>query len=337
VRFLLVLLPLALVACDGVSELVEPIHPPKNGPDPGELVEAKDARCVAPASSAHIVFQSQADGHLHRIEAKPGGEDEDLTVRLDLLGPGVDDSVNASPDGDWLVFGTTRVGCASGSCIAVGRRDACAAQSLVVDGKTVPSRGTAAIASGGDLVIYPAQGPSHVVDLFAVRRSGGAAVNLTASSPARFNQRPAISDDGARVLFACGPAESPSAPGTALCEVGADGAGLRTVASPAASTDAYIGAADFAPNGGLVAEANQNDVVQLFAVTTSGQASVVSADVISDTSPCVLPDGRIASVWAGRDPASGLHEIKIADADGKNPVVLTPGVDVADVGIGCSR
>jgi hypothetical protein len=324
VRRALFLLPF-LVGC-GFSDLVDPIHPPKNGPDPGDTVEVKDARCVAPAPSAYIVFQAQTDGRLYRVDTS--GQLEDLTHRLDLLGAGTDDFVNASPDGDWLVLGTTRVGCASEACVAVARRDACSAQALVVDGKPVPARGAAAVASGGDLVVYPAPGPTHDRDLFAVRRSGGAPLNLTAGSSAPFNQRPSISDDGARVLFACGPQEGPSTPGTALCEVGVDGQGLRTVAAASGTPDGY---------GALVAEGNLNEVTQLFTVAPTGQASVVAADVISDTSPCVLPDGRIASVWAGRDPASGLHEIKIADPNGGNPKVLTQGLDVADVGIGCSR
>jgi hypothetical protein len=32
-----------------------------------------------------------------------------------------------------------------------------------------------------------------------------------------------------------------------------------------------------------------------------------------------------------------MHEIKVVDPSGANASVLTPGVDVADVGIGCSR
>ncbi len=337
----LALLPL-VAACGPFSDLVDPIHVPKDGAVVGDLVEVNDARCVTPASPTYIVYQAQASGRSFRIEARPGGAREDLTARLELLGPGADDYVNASPDGGWLIVGTTRVGCSAEACVALARRDGCAAQAIVVGGKPIPARGVAAVASGGAVVVYPAKGPSHDQDLFAVRRIGdgwSAPVNLTEHGAAAFNQRPAISDDGARVAFACGPAASPSAPGTALCEVGVDATALRTVATPkgASSADAYVGSADFTPGGGLVAEASLADVTQLWTVAPTGQASVVAAGVISDTSPCVLPDGRVASVWAGRDPSSGLHELKLANAEGGDATVLTPGVDVADVGIGCSR
>ena len=337
-------LPAALGACGQFSDLVDPIHPPKHGPVAGDVVEATDARCVTPAPSAYIVYRAEASGRLQRIEAHPGGAVEDLTARLELVGPGADDFVNASPDGNSLVIGTTRVGCAAEACIAVARRDACAAQAIVVDGKPVPSRGLAAIASGGDVVVYPAPGPAHDLDLFVVRRVSGvwsAPTNLTGGSPSPFNQRPAISDDGARIAFACGPTAGASAPGTSLCEVGVDATAFRVVASAksagASSTDAYVGSADFAPGGGLVAEASLADVTQLWTVAPTGQASVVAAGVVSDASPCVFPDGRVASVWAGREPNSGLHELKVANANGGDATVLTPGVDVSDVGIGCSR
>jgi len=338
------LFPALLGACGQFSDLVDPIHPPKAGPAAGDLMQATDARCVAPAPSAYIVYQAQASGRLLRIEARPGGAVEDLTEHLELLGPGADDFVNASPGGDSLVIGTTRVGCAAEACLAVATRDACAAQAIVVDGKPVPSRGLAAIANGRDVVVYPAPGPAHDLDLFVVRRASGAwstPTNLTAGSSAPFNQRPAISDDGARIAFACGPSAGASAPGTSLCEVGVDGAGLRVVASPksagASSADAYVGSADFAPDGELVAEASLADVTQLWTVAPTGQASVVAAGVVSDASPCVFSDGRVASVWAGRDPNSGLHELKVANANGGDAAVLTPGVPAPDVGIGCSR
>lgn len=52
--------------------------------------------------------------------------------------------------------------------------------------------------------------------------------------------------------------------------------------------------------------------------------------------PCVLPDGRVAHLWLGRDEnTEGFHEITIMDEDGSSPTVILPGVDVFDIGIGC--
>ena len=153
-----------------------------------------------------------------------------------------------------------------------------------------------------------------------------------------FNQRPALDADAGHIAFTCGPTEGPAAPGTALCEVAIDGSGLRTVSAAslaprATSPDAYVGSADYTAQGALVAEGNLTEVTQLWTIGKAGDASAVAPDVVSDTSPCILPDGRIASVWGGRSP--GLHELKIANPDGSNAIVLAPGVDIADVGIGC--
>ena len=53
-------------------------------------------------------------------------------------------------------------------------------------------------------------------------------------------------------------------------------------------------------------------------------------------SPCVLPDGRIVSLWLDRPVGTGVHELKVMAPDGSNFVVLLPDVDVLDAGIGCA-
>ena len=54
-----------------------------------------------------------------------------------------------------------------------------------------------------------------------------------------------------------------------------------------------------------------------------------------DSSPCVLPDGRIVSLWLDRPEGSGAHEMKVMAADGRIFFMLLPDVDVLDGGIGC--
>jgi hypothetical protein len=57
----------------------------------------------------------------------------------------------------------------------------------------------------------------------------------------------------------------------------------------------------------------------------------------NDNDPCVLPDGRIASLWLERPGGGGRHEIKVMSADGRQYLMALTGADVADIGIGCSK
>jgi hypothetical protein len=164
---------------------------------------------------------------------------------------------------------------------------------------------------------------------------------VSASSPANFNQRPAVSRDGSKIVYACGPSESSAAPGTALCEASIDGKLLRQIApsilDPAPPSEAYVASAAYAADGTLLVEGNLEAGSQIWRVSGDQAVRVESEDVISEGSPCVLPDGRVASVWAGRLPQASLHELKVTNADGTNPGVVLEGVDVSDIGIGCSK
>ena len=51
----------------------------------------------------------------------------------------------------------------------------------------------------------------------------------------------------------------------------------------------------------------------------------------NDNSPCVLPDGRIVSLWL----ENILHEIKVMSTDGSTFKILLKKTDVFDIGIGC--
>jgi hypothetical protein len=53
-------------------------------------------------------------------------------------------------------------------------------------------------------------------------------------------------------------------------------------------------------------------------------------------SPCGLRDGRFGALWLTRpDAPVSNHEIVLMTRDGAIEAVLTPGVDVNDIGIGC--
>jgi hypothetical protein len=50
-----------------------------------------------------------------------------------------------------------------------------------------------------------------------------------------------------------------------------------------------------------------------------------------------MRDGRFGLLWlAGPSNPDGFHELALVAQDGTLISVLTPGVDVTDIGIGCS-
>jgi hypothetical protein len=367
---------LALAACRmdaGVEDLVANV--PQVTQTLGRWVKSTDPRCGAAGSHAtptasagnapspgHVVFRLP-DGHVYRIEARAGAVPEDLTRELDRIGPGLDGFVNVSADGQWLLVQTTRFGCGQDMCTAVVDRAACSAQVMVSGIDAVHPEATSAIGARGEVVVFPGEGAgaaggaeAHPVDLYAVTRTAegwSAPKNLTALSPGLFNKQPAISPDGTRVLFDCG-ADPGAGLGTAVCEVGIDGKNLRVAIGAIADTGVK-GAnhhASYAPDGSIVFEGTWNGgAEQIWHVAKGKVPALVNVDVdpedetrprfSDDNSPCVLPDGRIASLWLGRKEEgkqkSSGHELKLMNADGTGSEMLLIGVDVVDIGIGCGQ
>jgi Tol biopolymer transport system component len=219
--------------------------------------------------------------------------------------------------------------------------DLSSGEAVLASGALVHAQGFSAVASGGKLIVYPASGGTHSRDLWAVRRSGGswgAPVLLTGDSPYEWNDQPAISADGSRVIFDCG--DQPyGAEGTAVCEVDSDGTGFSVVLTPAQGPGGANLTAlhhpDYAPDGSIVFEADLGDE-QIWRLPAGAREPVrVTTQFSNDNSPCVLPDGRIASLWLDRPGGSGAHEIKVMAPDGSSYVMLPTEVDVADIGLGC--
>lgn len=300
---------------------------------------------VAPASGpGHIVY-STAEWQVYRLAASPGAKPEDVTAALDKLSPRArDQQLNLSPDGQWLVLLTERFDaeCAGWNCLAVVKGDLSSGQVVRAGGDLVHPDGYPAVASGGNLIVYPNGGGAHTHDLWAVTRTGtqwNAPVLLTRDSPFAYNDQPALSRDGQRVLYDCGP-QPYAAEGTALCEVGSDGRGFRVVRTTAQAPAglAARGALHhpaYAPDGGIVFEGDW-DGEQIWRLAPGARDPArMKTDFADDNSPCVLPDGRIASLWLGRPGGSSQHEIKIMAADGSSSYMALTGVDVADVGLGC--
>ncbi|MBN1484888.1 MAG: hypothetical protein JXA37_09215 [Chloroflexia bacterium] len=283
---------------------------------------------------------------LYRIPARQGAVPENVSAALDSLAPGVeDDFLNLSPAGDWLLLSTDRFhpDCAGWTCLALVSADLSAGEVISAGGSLVRSDGFAAVASGGDLVVYVHGDGSHTRDLWAASRSGGAwsaPIELTTDSPYAWNHQPALSADGGTVVFDC--ADAPyGQEGTAICEVGSDGSGFRVVLTPAEGPGGSAGNAlhhpDYAPDGSIVFEADW-DGEQIWRLPAGESTPVrISEQFGNDNSPCLLPDGRIVSLWLGRPDGQGDHEIKVMTADASSYFMLLIDQDVLDIGIGCGE
>jgi parallel beta-helix repeat protein len=285
------------------------------------------------------------DGRVYRIAAQEGATPEDISQGLDQLSAGsYDGMLNISPDGSWLVLETNRFDpeCVDWACLAVISADLSSGEAVRANGQLIHNEGFSAIASGGDLVVYVAGDGPHERDLWVINRTDSAwqvPVLLTADSPHNFNHQPALSDDGSKVLFNCGP-ESYAGEGAEICEVSTSGAGFRVVLTPADSptgfpTTGALHHPDYAPDGSIVFEADW-DGEQIWRLSAGATEPIQVTDTFNnDNSPCVLPDGRIVSLWLDRPAGDGLHEIKVMASDGSSFSMLLQE-DVLDAGIGCS-
>ncbi len=297
-----------------------------------------------PVEGGHLTY-SLWNGHVYRIAAEQGATPEDVSLALDGLAAGSgDELLNISPDGSWLVLNTERFdsGCVGWACLAIVAGDLSSGEAVSANGSVIHPEGFSAVASGGNLIVYPETGGPHNLDLWAVTRSGGpwsAPLLLTASSPYAYNHQPAISTDGSKVVFDCGDVYGPE--GTAICEVGTDGTGFRVLLTPAQGPGGASLTAlhhpDYAPDGSIIFEGDL-DAEQIWRLPIGATEPVrVTTQFGNDNSPCVLPDGRIASLWLDRPGGAGDHEIKVMASDGSSYIMVLPRVDVADVGIGCGE
>src|SRR5262249_35142249 len=173
--------------------------------------------------------------------------------------------LNLSPNGAWLALSTGRFdpACASWACLAIVKGDLSSGQAIRARGQLVHPDAFGAVASSGNLVVYPQGGGPHKQDLWAGRRTGATWQPpglLTGASPYAYQPQPATSADGSRVVCDCG--NQPYEPaGTAICEVGTDGRQFSTVLrqaqGPAGSRrDAALHHPAFAPDGSLVFESD---------------------------------------------------------------------------------
>lgn len=298
------------------------------------------------ASGPYITY-ALANGSMYRVEAKAGATPQNVSQALNALSAGTDGWLNASPDGAWLVMSTERFNnqCTGYQCLALVKRDLSFGETILINGQAIHPAGFAAVANGSDLIVYEdaGGGGSHVSDLWAVTRSTftwSTPVLLTGGSPYDYHSMPAISSDGTKIVFDCG--DVPYAQtGTAICEVGVTGAGFRVVLTPAnnppgTTAGGALHHADYAPDGSIVFEADWSGE-QVWRLPSGSTTPVrVQPNSTNDNSPCVLADGRVVSLWLGRQAnTQGLHEIKVMPSIGNSYEMALTGADVLDGGIGC--
>ena len=302
------------------------------------------------ASIGHVTYT--LDDQVYRIKAENGATAENVTQKLNTLSPlpqgGNDENLNISPDGNWMVLLSERFDdeCIGWPCLTVLNDDVSSAGVVEVNGEVIHSGGgTPAIASGGNLIVYISREGSHFYNLWAVRRDGvtapwGPAVELTKNSTYGYNEWPAISEDGGKIVFTC--TDEPYSDDTNICEVNTDATGFHVLIRPSDSPaglrdEADLNSPDYAPDGSVVFEADW-DGEQLWRWTPGSTEPVkINSAFTNDNSPCVLPDGSIASLWLNRPGGSGFHELKVMKPDGSSYFMLVTNADVDDIGLGCGN
>jgi len=286
------------------------------------------------------------DGKWHRVAAKVGGADQDLSTAMSVVSPGDDNFLGMSKDGDWIVANSGRFACATGSCLDLFAGALGSGSEVKPAGNSVQlADARPVVAAGGGVIVYAAKGGPHTVDLYAVKKSGAAwsaPLLLTGASSFAYHHDAAIAPDGSRVVFDCG-ADLYAQPPTSMCEVATDGTGFQEVLSPSEGPDHGASHAlhhpDYTPEGDFVFEADwPSEQIWKLPRGTKAAVKLSAATETDDNSPCVLPDGRVASLWLNRPGNSGnAHELKVMGPAGGGSVMVLTGQDITDIGISCGN
>jgi len=302
----------------------------------------------AQPTSGGAYFTYTFEDKVFRIDARAGATPEDVSARLARFGAGTRDRwLVPSSNGATLVLSTDRLACPNvGECLAITPRDLSTLTAVLPGGEEVSVEGTPAVSDDGNTVVFPARGGPHSVDLWTTRRSGAgwaAAVLLTAASTAAYNNSPALAFDGARVLFDCGSTPYPEGGDTNACEVRTDGTGLRVLVRPTTLPNPRENFVQFPHDsldgvlfqGSWAIGAERPETIWLLPAA-GGAPRDLGRLLTNAVSPCGLRDGRIGVLWLSR-PGNpmGKHELTLLGRDGTVERVLTPDVDVSDIGIGC--
>ncbi len=281
---------------------------------------------TVPAAGGGRVLFELPDKTVRLVAATAHGTVVDLSARLRVTGPAA-----LSRNGSWLVAST------DDGCLAVSTGDFTSLEKVTASGSCVAQYADTVDVSGdGTLIVFNASG-THERDLYAVHRTGpgdwGQPVDLTGTGPYAVNKLPRLSDDAATVVYDCSDGEE-SDEGTSICTVGTSGGDVRTVLKqPLGDWTAFHSAA-YRPDGGLVFECHHpgEELVCALPPGAHEPVRVTASGTSNDNSPCVLPDGRIASLLD-----TGTHVLRVVGPTGGDPVTVYDTQDVLDAGISCGR
>jgi len=275
---------------------------------------------------------------VYRVAAVENATAVNISEILDTFSPRKQDrQLNISPNGEWMVLRTQRFdsNCNGWTCLAVMRGDLTSARVVLVNNQVIHPSSFSAISSDGKLIVYVCNGGPHVRDLFAIRRvnnSWQSPVLLTGDSTYSLHDMPALSNDGTKVVFDCD--NNNSNVGESVCEVNTDGSGFHVVFTPEQGPGPSYNtmhSPDYAPDGAIVFEGNWSREA-IWRLPAGSTTPVRIGSFGNDNSPCVLSRGKIASLWL----SVAMHQIKVMDADGNNYFMATNGIDIFDIGIGCT-
>ncbi|HQY62661.1 MAG: hypothetical protein IPQ09_22355 [Myxococcales bacterium] len=320
--------------------------------DGGVVVPADDAAAVdggpKPPGDAQVPPVSGTGRILYRyagyklIEARAGAAPFDVGSKLATVSPGSDSRMNMGADGSF-VSETTRFGCST-PCLAIFSPTLSSGEKVLPGGAAVRDmRGvTPAVAGGGTIIVHGGRG-THNTDLYVTRKAGGAwsaSTLLTAASTFANNFKPQISPDGLKVVFDCG-SDPYGSSGTSICEVNLDAGatGFRKVIGPEGGPGGgrNTHSPSYDRDGSIVFEGEWTRE-QVWRIRGTGAPTRVNGTYGNDNTPCLLPNGKVASLWLDRSGnPSGVHELKLMNGDGSGMVMLVTGVDIIDTGLGCGN
>lgn len=290
-----------------------------------------------------IISYARDTGEVYLIRPEANASPINISTRLDMsFSSGRDTWLNISPDGKWLLLDTERFGCTGWGCLVRLPIDLSQGETVGEGDNLVHAENFSAIASGGNVVVFTSTDGPHDVDLYAITRgtSGwGKPILLTNSSTYSRNEMPAFSSNGETVLFDCVNTGDPGS--GSICEANVDGSGMRVVTTPAdkpagiAADGHALHHADYSPEGNFVYEGDWDGEMIYSLAAGSKTPKVVNNQYTNDNSPCVLPNGKIVSLWLNRPGGEGYHELKVMDSNGQNAQMVLQNIDVFDIGIGC--
>lgn len=278
------------------------------------------------------------------LAAAAGSTPVPLGPVFDRVSAGHDEKFGVNRTGTFAAVDTTRFGCDGYACLARVALDGSAGEKVAPAGNELHVYATApAISAAGDLIVFTQQDDAtNAVHLHVTRRVNGTwgeAIRLTAGSSYQYNRSPSLSADDRTVVFGCSN-DADESTGNSICTVNVDGTGFSRRLSfsdgPSGGRNLYHPV--YAPDSSIVFEGEWGTEQIWKLAPGSSTPSLLHSAHTNDNTPCVLPSGKVASLWLGRmGNASGAHELKRMNADGTDDQMLLTGTDIADVGLGCSQ